>query len=397
MANIPQERRNSGAAKENLPVRLLVVEDDLGVRRMICRALEGGSHSGRPFLLQEAVSIEEALPAVQRDDFDLVVLDLGFSGGLQGGDLLKRLREGGVDLPILVVTGNFMGLDHDSLFRLGAADVLHKPLHIYELRAAVIDILNAAAATRRTVWREAAARVLHVEDIDDWAVLVRLWLDQTGYASHRVGCRAELMRFLRSCRELPDCILLDLSLPDIDGLALCDELKGHPEYQAIPLVVCTARGDDRLAAMKRLAVQVVVKAGGTRKPVREELFAAVDATIDQAERTRGVYKKSGLRLDPKGHRVFAGQRCVAVVDPAKFSMLRLLLERSPSPVPEDELRLCLPRAGYRRSHPEDPNPNTVAVYVSALRRHVNLVPAIQILHQPGKGYVLLANVDGVPL
>lgn len=397
MANIPQERRNSGPAKENLPVRLLVVEDDLGVRRMICRALEGGSHSGRPFLLQEAVSIEEALQAVQRDDFDLVVLDLGFSGGLQGGDLLKSLREGGVDVPILVVTGNFSGLDRDSLFRLGAADVLHKPLHIYQLRAAVIDILSAVSATRRAAWREAAARVLHVEDTDDWAVLVRLWLDQTGYASHRVGCRAELMRFLRSCRELPDCILLDLSLPDIDGLALCDELKGHPEYQAIPLVVFTARGDDRLAAMKRLAVQVVVKAGGPRKPVLENLFAAVDATIDQAERTRGVYKKSGLRLDPKGHRVFADQRCVAAVDPAKFAMLRLLLERSPSPVSEDELRLCLPRSGYRRSHPEDPDPNTVAVYVSALRRYENLATVVQIIHQPGKGYALLSNPAGFPL
>lgn len=393
MANIPQERRKAGPAKEQPPVRLLVVEDDLGVRRMICRALEGGSHSGRPFLPQEAVSIEEALQALQKDDFDLVVLDLGFSGGLQGGDLLKRLREGGVYVPILVVTGNYLGLDCDSLFRLGAADVLPKPVHIYELRAAVIDILGAAAAARRPAWRAAAARVLHVEDTDDWAALVRLWLDEAGYASHRVGCRAELLRFLRSCRELPDCILLDLSLPDIDGLALCDELKRLSGSQAIPVVVFTARGEDRLAALKHRAVQVVLKPQGSGRPARDEVMAVIGSVVDQAERTRGVIRKAGLKLDPRGNGVFIGTRRVAELDSAKFSILRLLLERSPRPVAEEELRGCLPRLGYKRHHPEDRDPRTVAVYISGIRSRLASEPLVRIANIPGQGYAL-REMDG---
>jgi DNA-binding response OmpR family regulator len=293
----------------------------------------------------------------------------------------------------LVVTGNFLRLDCESLFRLGAADVLHKPVHIYELRAAVIDILSAAAAARRPGWREAAARVLHVEDTDDWVALLRLWLAESGYASHRVGCRAELLRFLRSCRELPDCIVLDLSLPDGDGLALCDELKGQPDFQAIPVVVFTARGEDRLAALRHRAVQVVLKPQGSGRPARDEVMAVIDSVVDQSERTRGVIRKAGLKLDPRGNGVFLGLRRVAELDSAKFSILRLLLERSPEPVAEEELRGCLPRFGYRRHHPEDPDPKTVAVYISGIRGRLASAPLVQISNVPGQGYALRA-LDG---
>lgn len=374
-------------------VRILIVEDDPHVRRFFSSAMEGGTYSGRPILTEAVASVEEALRALETETYDLIVLDLGFRTGMQGTALMEVLRGGGADIPILVVTGGFVGLDCDKLYRLGAADVLPKPVLLFSLKDAVAQILRAAEAARRPAWRSATARVLHVEDTDDWAALVRLWLKQGDYSTHRVSSRLELMRFLRSCRELPDCILLDLSLPDTDGLSICEELKGNPSSSAIPIVVFTARAADRVAAIKHRAVQVVLKPDGTREAAGEEVMAVIASVIDQAERTRGVVRKGALRLDPRAWRVYSGARRVADLDSAKFSILRLLLERSPKAVTEEELRNCLPRVGYKRRHPEDPNPKTMAVYVSNLRAQLASEPLIQIISKPGQGYALLPLAD----
>ncbi|TPW21793.1 MAG: hypothetical protein FD126_317 [Elusimicrobia bacterium] len=145
-----------------------------------------------------------------------------------------------------------------------------------------------------------------------------------------------------------------------------------------------------MAALKRLAVQVVIKPDGSGKAAREEVMTVIHSVMDQSERTRGVIRKNGLRLDPRGHRVFWGSGGLADLDPAKFSILKLLLERSPKPVSEEELRGCLPRVGYKRHHPEDPNPKTVAVYVSNLRSRLAWEPLVQIVNMPGQGYALIS-------
>ncbi len=168
MPELSRERRK-GELETSDQVRLLVVEDDPNFRVMVCRALEGAAYAGRPITTQEAPSVEAALRVVLGGGCDLIILDLGFRQGLQGSDLLKRMREAGVQVPILVVTGDSLYVDSTELYRLGAADILVKPPSIYALKDAVNGILRAAEAARRPAWtspctssprseREAASR-----------------------------------------------------------------------------------------------------------------------------------------------------------------------------------------------------------------------------------------------
>jgi len=79
--------------------------------------------------------------------------------------------------------------------------------------------------------------VLLVEDEPDIALVVRLCLDPGRFAIACAGTLAEA-RDLLARRPVPDLVILDLSLPDGDGLALCQEVKGaHP---TLPVLVLTA-------------------------------------------------------------------------------------------------------------------------------------------------------------
>lgn len=374
----------SGAAKPARRMRILVVDDESAARRVVRRAYETGPAKGDGVSVLEATSVEEALRVLADGQVDAIILDLSFPGTLQGRNLLERLYREGAGIPILVVTGSAPTLT--DMFRLGAADVLCKPFQIWQLRSAVKQVLAAAEATRQPSWACARARVLHVEDEDDWAELVRMWLARTDYASYRVAGRTEMVRFLRASRELPDCIVLDLSLSDADGLSVCEQIKADVRLSAIPVVVYSARGDDRLEAIRRRAVQTVLKPvlkGG----LPDELLAVLDSVIEQQERTRGVLVKAGLRLDPRDRSVRAGGVAPIELEGPLFALFRLLLERAPYAVPDVELRqACLQRGSYRRHHADDPSPRTIANYVSALR--ASLGPAIggRFVSVSGGGY-----------
>ena len=78
--------------------------------------------------------------------------------------------------------------------------------------------------------------VLHLEDDDLYADLVKMWITGHGLTLRRVRSRAELLRDLAICAPPPRCLLLDLSLQDSQGLTLCDELKKSPSLQHLPIV-----------------------------------------------------------------------------------------------------------------------------------------------------------------
>jgi two-component system phosphate regulon response regulator PhoB len=84
--------------------------------------------------------------------------------------------------------------------------------------------------------------VLIVEDEGDIADLIEFHLKREGYPTRVVGSGAEALR--RVAREKPALILLDLMMPEIDGLEVCRRLKREPETREIPIIMVTARGEE---------------------------------------------------------------------------------------------------------------------------------------------------------
>jgi len=81
-------------------------------------------------------------------------------------------------------------------------------------------------------------RVLLVEDNEDNFELVRFLLDRAGYAVIPGKTGRDAIQL--SQEELPDLILLDLSIPDIDGWEAAQEIKANPQTAHIPLFALTA-------------------------------------------------------------------------------------------------------------------------------------------------------------
>lgn len=81
-------------------------------------------------------------------------------------------------------------------------------------------------------------RILLVEDDDSNRQMLGDYLTLIGYEVHSVATGTECLVAIGKLR--PNLILLDLKLPDISGYELLEELKAHPEWSCIPVIVISA-------------------------------------------------------------------------------------------------------------------------------------------------------------
>jgi DNA-binding response OmpR family regulator len=110
-------------------MRILIIEDDALVADGMRRGL---SQSG--FAVDHVVSAELAETALQQENFDLLLVDLGLPGA-DGFELIRRLRRNGNAKPVLIVTARDALADRVGALDLGADDYLVKPFALPELAA----------------------------------------------------------------------------------------------------------------------------------------------------------------------------------------------------------------------------------------------------------------------
>src|SRR5580765_6680502 len=120
-----------------------------------------------------------------------------------------------------------------------------------------------------------AASVLLVEDEENLASLVQSYLRQEGYTVRLAGSGADALRILED--EPVRLVVLDLTLPDIDGLEVCRRIRVR---SSVPIVMLTARDDesDRLAGLDSGADDYIGKPFSPR-----ELVARMRAVLRRAE------------------------------------------------------------------------------------------------------------------
>ena len=125
--------------REN-PARLLIVEDDGSLAAGLARALglEG-------YLVDHLETGEAALARVAEATFDLVVLDIGLPG-IDGFEVLRRLRLAGHAMPVLVLTARDAVGDRVHGLDLGADDYMTKPFALPELAARVRALIRRGQA-----------------------------------------------------------------------------------------------------------------------------------------------------------------------------------------------------------------------------------------------------------
>ncbi|HHH44559.1 MAG TPA: response regulator transcription factor [Gammaproteobacteria bacterium] len=124
-------------------MRLLVVEDEAPLLLQIRVRLEEAG-----FEVDATADGREGLYLASEYPFDLAIIDLGLPG-LPGLELIRRLRESGSRLPILILTARGKWEEKVTGLEAGADDYLVKPFHMEELLARVRALLRRAAGSGR--------------------------------------------------------------------------------------------------------------------------------------------------------------------------------------------------------------------------------------------------------
>lgn len=131
---------------------ILLADDDVQLATFLSKSLESEGYAVRTALDEETVLAE-----LKRQNYSLIILDLNF-GQTDGLKLLERLRKGGVETPIIVLSARNRVTDRIQSLNLGADDYVTKPFSFQELSARTSSLL------RRKV--DPGLNVLRVEDLE---------------------------------------------------------------------------------------------------------------------------------------------------------------------------------------------------------------------------------------
>ena len=222
-------------------------------------------------------------------------------------------------------------------------------------------------------------RILIVEDEPSIAEVVGLYLQRAGYNIQTAADGKQAMTFLE--RGIPDLVVMDLMLPEIDGLSLTRWLR---ERSDVPVIMLTARREeiDRIAGLEMGADDYVIKPFSP-----QELVSRVRAVLRRTKREQAEVEAeralefAGLLIDPRSRTVTVTESPVELTA-KEFDML-YLLARHPRQVFTREQLLERVWGGA-----EYIDAGTVTVHVRRLREKIESDPSkpVRLLTVWGVGY-----------
>jgi signal transduction histidine kinase/CheY-like chemotaxis protein len=238
---------------------VLVADDDQATRELISRGLQKEG-----FRVLAASSGEEAIRLAREQRPDAISLDV-LMPGMDGWTVLRALKGDPLTSSIPVVMVSMLD-DRDIGYALGAADYLTKPF----------DREKLVLALRRFRQGSSLRPVLVVEDDPATREVVRRALERDGWVVTEAENGRRALESLS--RSVPDLIVLDLMMPEMDGFEFVSELRRLEAGQRIPVVVMTAKeitAEDRLRLDGQVR-RIFSKGSFSREDLTAELRRALD-------------------------------------------------------------------------------------------------------------------------
>jgi two-component system KDP operon response regulator KdpE len=221
-------------------------------------------------------------------------------------------------------------------------------------------------------------KILIVDDEPPIRKLLRMGLTSQGYEVLDAPNGKTALELLA---RKPDLVILDLGLPDVDGLALLRTMRHRQEN--LPIVVLSSRGDEagKVAALDLGADDYVTKPFGM-----DELFARMRAALRhqlQVHGERPVFRVGDLSVDLVRRTVKLGDKEVKL-SPKEYELLRLLVQHAG--------KVLTHRFLLQELWDEPTDTQYLRVYVRQLRRKIEKDPERPqyLLTETGIGYRLRA-------
>ncbi len=220
-------------------------------------------------------------------------------------------------------------------------------------------------------------RILVVDDEERMVRFIRLNLEHDGFQVSEAFKGTQAIDKLRS--SLPDLVLLDVMLPDLDGFEV---LKIVREVSTVPVIMLTAKGEeeDRIKGLELGADDYITKPFSPR-----ELVSRVRAVLRRTETSTGTHGlievDDRLKLDFDRHEIWVDGKLVQL-RPTEYRLLYHLVQNAGWVIPHDQILAKVWGYEYRDE------PHYVRLYINYLRNKIEKDPTNPqyILTERGIGY-----------
>ena len=229
-----------------------------------------------------------------------IILDIGLPG-IDGWDVMERLKADPrtKDIPVHFLSGKD---ERKKALDLGAIDFLTKPVNKNQIVGAFAKIETAIAKNVR--------RLLVVEDSEIQHEGIRELFDQKGVEITAVVNGAEALAALRG--QVFDCMILDLTLPDMTGFELLETLHGNDDYDTVPVIIYTGKDLTREeeAQLRKYADRIILKTERSS----ERLLNEASLFLHWLESTLPSHARNAARAVEHRDDVFEGKTLLLVDD-----------------------------------------------------------------------------------
>ncbi|MBU4077599.1 MAG: response regulator, partial [Euryarchaeota archaeon] len=258
-------------------MKVLIVDDEVEICRHLQRELK--KEGCEVEYTTSPLEVIERLYDAKRQEmpYELLLLDLRMPG-VDGFELLRRIREAQLDLDAIIITAYGDEDKAVEAVRLGAVDYLRKPISLEELHTAIFRVRQKRTQEAKKALRH---RILIVDDEKDMCARIRRELDKEGYQVAIAYDGVKSLDYFKNNRV--DVVIADIRMPGMSGLELvrrCREINDDCVF-----IIITGYGDHETAIEAlRLGVFNYLK-----KPVMlEELIVSVDRGIELLLLRRGL-------------------------------------------------------------------------------------------------------------
>ena len=217
-------------------------------------------------------------------------------------------------------------------------------------------------------------KILLIEDDSDLFALLQYNLEKEGFALTGLQTGKGAIELCRQVR--PDLILLDIMLPDSDGLDICKGIRKDPDLAGIPLIFLTARAaeTDRIVGLEIGANDYVVKPFSVR-----ELIARIKLQFRNQVKPSRVLEAAGIALDRTSCQVHVHGSPLSLTA-TEFRLLEFLMSRPGVVFSREQLLNAV--WGQDRAITD----RAVDVYVLRLRQKIEGDPTSPVLIHSVRGF-----------
>lgn len=213
--------------------KIAIVDDSEVDRMQICRVLENENLENIVF-----ENGEQCLNYLESELPDVLILDL-MMPKMNGFQLLKQIRgnANSSNLPVIVVTAKDLTDNERDFLNGRAASILTKG------DATKTEIVNDIYRIIKQLENKQASNrlktILIVEDNESAVIQIRKVLENTGLGVDHVKGGKEALEYVTN--TIPDGIILDLMMPEMDGFEVLEKIRGSESTQNIPVLILTAK------------------------------------------------------------------------------------------------------------------------------------------------------------